>query len=378
MDDQQITDELHGVEAQIRALQAHKALVVTEVVGRIESTGASVSGAADEVGLMLAVSSRSADHLCGTSLQLCEREVVWEALRDARVDLSKAQCILRELADIPDPRREDLELIALGFAEQHTVHQLKTKLLTLTCDTDPDEKLRKEALDNRGVWFTPRGHGMADVHGYLSAEQAEAFAQALDALAASADCPDPHGQGDERTLAQRRADALTGFLEQHTTWDITAQVVIPADMLLGVETSGAELNGSPCTHALARLLAWSPDARWQRLVTDPLTGTLLDAGTEKYEIPDKLRTAVRLRDRTCRFPGCTAKAEYTDTDHVLPWPKGKTRAHDLVCLCRRHHRLKTFARWRLQTERGPARDLTWTGPLGTTRTTGPHTFHRRD
>src|SRR5690606_33473256 len=149
---------------------------------------------------------------------------------------------LRELAEIPDPRREELELVAVGFAEQHTAHQVKRKLLAMTCDSDPDENLRKDALGNRGVWFSHRGHGMADVHGYLSAEQAEAFAQALDALALSSDCPDPHGQGDERTLAQRRADALAGFLDQHTTWDITAHVLIPADMLVGVETTGAELN----------------------------------------------------------------------------------------------------------------------------------------
>lgn len=109
-------------------------------------------------------------------------------------------------------------------------------------------------------------------------------------------------------------------------------MVIPADMLLGVETTGADLNGSPCTHELARLLAWSPDGRWQRLVTDPLTGTLLDAGTNTYAIPDRLRKAARLRDRTCRFPGCAARAESTDTDHVRPWPKGRTHAENLVCL----------------------------------------------
>ncbi|MCB0920614.1 MAG: DUF222 domain-containing protein [Actinobacteria bacterium] len=378
LDDQEVTDELHAVERQIRELQARRALVVTEVVGRIEAIGGPVSGAADELGLMLSISSRSADNLAGTSVDLSEREVVWEGLRDGRIDLPKAQCILRELQAVPDPRREELELIAVGFAEHHTAHQLKSKLLAMTCDNDPEAEQREEALRNRGVWFTPRGHGMTDVHAYLSAEQAEAFAQALDGLAESPECPDPHGQGDQRTLAQRRADALSGFLDQHTTWDITAQVLIPADMLVGVETTGAELNGSPCTHELASLLAWSPDARWQRLVTDPLTGTLLDAGTRKYEIPERLRKAVRLRDRTCRFPGCTRRAEYTDTDHVVPWPEGTTRAQNLVCLCRRHHRLKTFGRWQVASQHGPAHDLTWTGPLGTARTTRPHGYHRRD
>ena len=39
LDDQEVTDELHAVERQIRELQARRALVVTEVVGRIEAIG---------------------------------------------------------------------------------------------------------------------------------------------------------------------------------------------------------------------------------------------------------------------------------------------------------------------------------------------------
>ncbi len=174
--------------------------------------------------------------------------------------------------------------------------------------------------------------------------------QGIDDLAGRPTCADPYQQGEARSLDQRRADALTGFINDHSFWDVTVQVQIPADMLMGVETKGADLNGSPCTRRLAQHLAWSPDARWTRLVTDPLTGVLMDTGTHQYEIPAKVRTAVRLRDRLCRFPGCTRLAEFTDTDHVIPHREnGLTHTDGLICLCRTHHRIKTFENWQLST-----------------------------
>ncbi len=58
---------------------------------------------------------------------------------------------------------------------------------------------------------------------------------------------------------------------------------------------------------------------------------------------------LRARDRHCRFPGCRQVALRTDADHVVPYDHrdpaagGPTCVTNLVLLCRRHHRLKTFA-----------------------------------
>lgn len=51
---------------------------------------------------------------------------------------------------------------------------------------------------------------------------------------------------------------------------------------------------------------------------------------------------VRLRDLTCRAPGCDRLAEYTDLDHTIPYPAGATHPGDLKCYCRKHHLIKTF------------------------------------
>ncbi|WP_319161234.1 HNH endonuclease signature motif containing protein [Sanguibacter biliveldensis] len=56
---------------------------------------------------------------------------------------------------------------------------------------------------------------------------------------------------------------------------------------------------------------------------------------------------MKIRDETCRFPGCSRRADRCDVDHVEDWAHGGTTSHDnLIHLCRKHHRLKHTSRWR--------------------------------
>ena len=379
LDDQEHLDDLQTAEQARRRDDAIHAVRVRELAARAEAANAGIVGAGvEEIGWLLGLSSRSVGYLVDTCEAIVSRPLVWDGLHTGLIDRPRALKIVHLLADVPDPLREQMEAQAIAYAAEHTNAQLHRKLLRMTCDNDPEETQRQEAIDHRGVCVIPKGHGMASIAIDISAEQAHAFIQSLDGYAKQKQC-DPYQQGDARSLEQLRADALVGWLDEHTTWNIDVQVVIPADMLLGVETKGADLNGSPVTHSLALQLAWSPDARWTRLVTDPLTGVLLDAGTTKYEIPAKLRTAVRLRDGICRWPNCTRPAEYTDTDHVDAHRHSHwTEPDGLVCLCRYHHRLKTFGKWTIGTGNRYAMDLIITGPLGTTRTTYPKRYPRRD
>ena len=68
------------------------------------------------------------------------------------------------------------------------------------------------------------------------------------------------------------------------------------------------------------------------------------------------------RDRRCRFPGCNTRASECDIDHNIPAPQGDTSATNCCCLCRRHHRLKTFAGWTVQLQ--PDGTCLWTSPGG--------------
>jgi hypothetical protein len=150
------------------------------------------------------------------------------------------------------------------------------------------------------------------------------------------------------------------------------RVTVPASVLLGLDDAPGDLKGfGPIPAETARLIA--QDATWQRLVTDPVTGVLVDYSTTTYQPGRVLRAAVEARDDTCTFPGCDTPAERCDLDHIDPFDhdtagtagRGQTSAWNLHALCRRHHLLKTHAGWGVV--RDPATGITtWTTPTGRT------------
>jgi hypothetical protein len=69
-------------------------------------------------------------------------------------------------------------------------------------------------------------------------------------------------------------------------------------------------------------------------------------------VPPRLRRALEVRDRGCRFPGCGSR--FTDAHHIRHWADGgATMLGNLVLLCRTHHRLLHEGGFRLEPD--PAR-----------------------
>lgn len=104
-------------------------------------------------------------------------------------------------------------------------------------------------------------------------------------------------------------------------------------------------------------------------VVDPPDGAL------RYRPSAQLADCVRLRDRTCRHPGCDVPAANCELDHVVPYDRtdptrgGWTIATNLHCLCRYHHMLKTMGVW-MPTMLAGAVDY-WVSSSGTTAVTLP-------
>jgi hypothetical protein len=127
-------------------------------------------------------------------------------------------------------------------------------------------------------------------------------------------------------------------------------VTVGLTTLLGLDQLPGELAGyGPIPADQARELA--AQGTWRRLLTDPVTGALLDYGTSRYTPPAHLAAHVVARDQTCVFPGCRVRADRCDLDHRVPFDAdggtGATSDVNLSALCRPHHRLKQQPGWRL-------------------------------
>ena len=128
---------------------------------------------------------------------------------------------------------------------------------------------------------------------------------------------------------------------------------------------------------------WCADSR-TKVTVKPVIDLNADLSTPAYEVPDRIREQVILRDRTCVFPWCTRPGpglrhrprHPSSTTHAdaegRPQP-GRTGTDNLAALCRFHHRLKTHTAWRYRmTEPGELRvDLAARPPLPTR----PHRHH---
>ena len=121
--------------------------------------------------------------------------------------------------------------------------------------------------------------------------------------------------------------------------------------------------------------------RTDRLTVRPVLDPSRISPVDRHDPPEPMREAVILRDGHCVFPGCSVDARSCDLDHIDPYvppddggPPGQTHLANLACLCRRHHRLKTFTAWHYERVEHsvedpvdrPCADYVWTSPHGAT------------
>ena len=143
-------------------------------------------------------------------------------------------------------------------------------------------------------------------------------------------------------------------------------VIIDLPTLLGLQDNDGEIvgGGELAGDTIRALVARDSSATMRRLVTDPMTGHLLDIGRKRYVIPDALREFIVLRDQRCRFPGCTSRAANAEIDHALPWDSGGgTERGNLGALCKRHHQVKTIGGWSIDGSDADG-SCTWVSPTG--------------
>jgi hypothetical protein len=415
---------MEGVDRTLRQVHALRTACVAAVADAADAaSGGFGERALDELMTGLLVSRRSAQHTHGQAQVLRSQPEVWAALAAGSIDLTRAVILADALLAIPEwddegarrPTFEDerttLLAVGLPYARERTARRLeqylRRQLSGLGCEDRA--RRRRRALVQRGVWIAHDGDGTADITARLSSEDAERVYATIRSMALAdrngdptqgePHCPDPAAPMDT-WMAAALVDAVLGTgraLPRHrhpgahpeppgsgtaadaagsdetgpapATTQTVINVTVPIASLAGLTDEPGTINGFgviPAQHA--RRLA-AGDARWRHVLTCRTTGALLDVGSLSYRPPAPLARHVRLRDGTCRFPGCAVPARECDLDHLVPFPDGPTSAANLHALCRRHHGLKHEGGWRVQAVRDGG--LRWTSPLGAQATTYP-------
>src|SRR5256885_6484666 len=102
-------------------------------------------------------------------------------------------------------------------------------------------------------------------------------------------------------------------------------------------------------------------------------GSRMDVGRRTRTISPGLRRALWLRDRGCRFPGCTNR-HFVHAHHIHHWAHGGvTETENLVLLCSAHHRLVHEANFGVR--RTADGDVMFSCPRGKTIAAAPRPEH---
>jgi Domain of unknown function (DUF222) len=308
------------------------------------------------------------------------------ALAAGEIDEPRAIALAEAVAHVAPELARRVEARLLPTATRLTVGGLRNRAVALLVELDPEgtdsrRTAAERAADVR-VYPAP-GEGMSTLAVDMPTPDALACRERADQLARMG-----KSDGDPRPIGQLRSRATVDLILR--PWDttrppVTAQltVVVPLASLAGRSEAPGEVGGQPITAAHLRELLAELDALGLRApeggsltlaMTDSdgsLRATctpeqlarlarrgcrdhpggdcacpLLDRppATNSYTPTDAQKLFVKTRDRTCRFPNCTRPVGLADCDHVIAHSAGgETCCTNLCCLCRSHHRLKTFA-----------------------------------
>jgi Domain of unknown function (DUF222) len=266
-----------------------------------------------------------------------------------------ARVIIGCLLKLPSEWKDAAEAELLEFARANDPGMLGALCRELRVRSGADEDADAAAqrrYDDRWVTLSSTIDGMTSIQGMLDPESAATINAAIAPLLVPT-------VEDDRTAAQRRADALTelarlamrhGGLPDHGGERPQITALIPYDQLFGQLTnsdpSTATINGQPVTPATIRRLAC--DANLIPAVLGS-ANEVLDLGRSTPTWNRAQRRARRITDKGCVWPGChtdLARCQIHHLDHVEHG--GPTDLNNGAHLCTFHHWLVHHKNWTIR------------------------------
>ena len=366
--------------SELGAMAANSQRLGTDGNGGWDSTTVAHRELVTELACALRLPERSAENLIAhSSILAASLPATLEALQKGEISYRHAQSIADHAASLPAETAGSFEAAVLPAARSLTVARFERTARVQRERMHPEsiETRHVASVADRSVSVTPGRDGMAWLTAYLPAAEAIAIHNRLRDIAENVTCA-----AEPRTITQLVADVLVDLLidgeivsadgEHNIGRGIRATVLVsvPVLALLGRESPPATLEGfGPIDAQTARELAATAPG-FTRILTHPETGAVLSVGRDRYSAPADLRRYLRVRDETCRFPGCGRLAINCDLDHTVEWHTGGPTYHDnLAHLCQGHHHLKHHTRWSVEHLGDGV--LQWTSPLGRTYVTNP-------
>jgi hypothetical protein len=196
------------------------------------------------------------------------------------------------------------------------------------------------AVDSRRLELTNCEDGLVALRGLLDPVGGAALRVALEPLCARS------GAGDERPRSRRLADGLVelamhsldhGLTTEKSATRTHLQLTASIETVQGVAGApGGDLEFAGVVPA-ATVQRLSCDASIRRVLLGP-DSAVIDVGRALRVPSGAGRTALRVRDRGCVWPGCDRPSSWTNAHHVLHWAHGgETNLANMVLLCHRHH-----------------------------------------
>ena len=344
-----------------------------------DARDATVSEAGYGTKTFLVVEGRCSSHEAGQrvfvarSLAVAPRLAA--AVEEGAVGHDSARLVASTLRELAPEHRGSAEQILVELARQTPPAQVAAagrEIVHRTFSRERREAAEQRRLANRHLSIASTFGGMVSVSGMLDPENGEALKVALDSLSQRA------GADDDRTIAQRRADAL-GSLARHAlgcsglpdTGGERPQLTLTLDYeQLRAQVGRAVLPGTelPVDADALRRLACDAAVIPAVLGSD---SAVLDIGRTTRIWPAGIRRAARLRDGGCTFPGCPAGLERCDLHHIEHWADGgDTSLLNSAHVCTFHHRLIHERGWTLR-RTGPS-SVRFTRPDGSAAHDPPH------
>lgn len=353
------------------------AMTVASMAAKVVATAPRGGLDGDLLEAELALALRRTDGEVAYELSLARRvlslPVMAELLRDGAVSVRHATSLADLVAplDAVDAAEVDAEVSHRAASMTVAGFRRVVRKCVARLDRRTPEQRARARRPRIGVKVYPQDDGLVTLAATMPAEQGIAALSALNARAdvlRAADDPRLAGERQIDALLDALCGASGGSRPARVTKEV--QVVIDHRALLGLVNAPGELRGyGPIAADDVRRMLLHDDCVLRRLVTDPVTGTLVDYACRRYAPDDFLRRLIAARDVTCRYPGCTANAVWCDDEHCLAYDDGgPTSAGNCCLMCRRHHRRKTFDGFTYTRPDAETGETQWTTPLGRTYT----------